>query len=54
MVQSVGLTPRLTTRDNGQVSGQKQLVSVPEDMSRALGSNPRPLDPRSVTLPRAG
>ena len=40
----------LTTRD-------RELVSVLEDASHALGSNPRPLSPRSVTqptLPQAG
>ena len=41
-VQRAGLAPPLTTSD-------RELVSVLEDKSEALGSNPRPLSPRSVT-----
>ena len=44
MVQSVGLTPPLTTRD-------RELVSTLEYKYLALESNQRPLNPRSFTLP---
>ena len=44
MAQSVGLTSFVNTRD-------RELVSVLEDKSRSLGSDPIPLYPRFVTLP---
>ena len=37
-----GSTPLMTTRD-------RKLVYVLEDKNRAQGSNPRPLNPRSIT-----